>query len=96
MLHEAHLLSILPCPSLHGLIEHELHCRIEHQQQGRERAVPQCPDSLVSYDLKKSVLERVKKKTKKNTKLSIILINRMVSDHRSYNSQAFESNYRWI
>lgn len=61
MSYGAHLPSIFPCLPLHGLIEHKLHCRIEDQQQGRERAIPQCPNPLISYDLGESVLQRKKK-----------------------------------
>lgn len=47
----SHLPPSFPCLPLHGLIDHELHSRVEDEDEGGECSVPQRSHTLFGYDL---------------------------------------------
>lgn len=48
---------------LQSFINHELDGRVQHQQQGWERAVPQCPNTLTVNDLHECICKTKKSKS---------------------------------
>lgn len=51
----AHLPPSFPRLPLHGLVYHELHSRVDYQDEGGECAVPQSSHTLVAYDLREGI-----------------------------------------
>lgn len=51
----SHRLAPFACLPLHGLIEHELHGRVEDQDEGGQHTAPQSAHALVGYDPVKGI-----------------------------------------
>lgn len=50
-----HLLASFARLPLHGLVYHELHSRVEYEDEGGECAVPQGSHTLSGYDLREGI-----------------------------------------
>lgn len=58
LLASSHLPSSLTCPPLHVLIDHELYCWVEDEDERGQSAIPQSSQPLTGYDLRESICER--------------------------------------
>lgn len=47
---------------LQSFVNHELDGRVQHQQQGRKRAIPQRPNTLIANDLHECICKMKKSK----------------------------------